>query len=841
MARRKAEGSRTLVGAAKRVKLSDKASKPAPREAWQGDAWLWFDEVPEVKELLLWRGNQLAKLRLFVATIPEGAPPDSEPVPATDPDSGVPAELATRAEDLLRRLRSRVGGQGEILRRLELNLEVVGEAYVVGFGEREEERDPETGEVTVEAEEEHWTVCSIDEVSSKEKAGTLEWTVKQSAKAKVKGRVLDNDRDDIFRVWQPHARFFEDPDCALRGILSVCETLFILSNQEKAEARSRIHAGMVAFPNSMTLATSTPGDTADAQDFEGDPLIAALIAGIVASGSDVNAESALVPFLLKGNPDDIEKIRRIELGRTPDASLDKRIEAKVLRAARGLNAPVEVVLGHQQTTFANAEQIDQDVWEDYVQPRAVLDVDAFTVGYLRPRLLEEGADQDAVERLFVWYDASDLVAQPDVVANADAAYDRFELSGAAYLRTKGFDEADAAEPLEVLVRAGLRRGIFTADISLALISLLGEPINVEPLPEPAPGEPVEEDEQASRTERTAALARLLVEAQRQTNGTGDHPQVPVRALLAAPARRGPGSAGARLAAIDRELRTRLLVATNDAMTRALEKAGNRLRGKAGTARETLRSTPPVEAAATLGPALVAQAGFTDDDLLAGAFDSLERTFRTWTGAAQGQAISVVSRLVSGLDPARREALGLRMAESLDEAWGWLHESLTSLARARLYDPSPVAAALGEFDPTLRVPPGLVRQAIARAGGATGLMTTGQGDAWVSLADGGRRPAGGVGTGELVKDVLREEGLGIEAYQWDYGAAPRMRGFEPHEQLDGVTFLGFDDEAISNGYGWPPFPSFMPGDHDGCLCDAVPIIIGDQGPQRVVPEQGVEDG
>lgn len=842
--RRRAEPRNALVAAATGIKLTEKAPK-VKRDAWQEDAWGYFDEVPEVKELVLWRGNQLAKLRLFVGVLPSDAGPDADPIPASDPASGVSPELAATAEAELARLKSRYGGQPEILRRLEVNLEVAAEAYIVGFGER-----PPSAPGGDDGEPEDWTVCSISEATTR--AG--KWVIKRSETDK-QGRELDPERDTIFRVWQPHARWGDKADCSFRGILNECESLLLLGNQVKAEARSRASAGILCVPNGLSIGGLNPVEPEEATAEEGqdaveDQFMEELTKALVTPAADPSSAAAVVPLLLRGPAEEMspDKLRYLQLGRQSDGVLEQRIEKLVMRAARGLNAPVEVVTGLMQTTFANAEQVDQDVWEDYLEPRAVFVADALTVGYLRPQLIDAGATPEDADRLFVWFDPSQLVRSPDTDANADEAFDRNAISEAAYRRYKGYSEDDAPEPLEVLVRAGLRRGILTADLTSALIQALADDAGVDLPSNPGAGAPG--GDASAQAARVRAVASLLVRAL-GTNGNGHHPPDllelppgPGPLLAAARRRRAGETAGRELAGIDRSLRERLLVLSNAHMTRALEKAGNKLRGRSGL-RDQLRRVPPELCAATLGPALVAQAGVEDGDLLAGAFDAMEAEFMAWGARAQKDAMEVVGRIVGGFSLGERNALGLRQADDLAEAWTWMKDTLTSLARGKLYDPTPSAAPLGEFDPNLRVPPGLVRQAVARAGGAAGIATGGSGDAWVAITGDGR-PAGGVGTGELVRGVLRDHGAGVEGYEWDYGPAYRKAPFEPHVQLHGLRFVNFDDPALANREGFPPFPYYMPGDHAGCMCDATPIILTPEEagltveppPEDVVPEEDV---
>jgi hypothetical protein len=105
---------------------------------------------------------------------------------------------------------------------------------------------------------------------------------------------------------------------------------------------------------------------------------------------------------------------------------------------------------------------------------------------------------------------------------------------------------------------------------------------------------------------------------------------------------------------------------------------------------------------------------------------------------------------------------------------------------------------------------LIREALALAGGVTGMRGTPG-----VLTPTGSAPIGGVATGEIVTDTIRESGYTIEAYRWVYGPGRRAT-FRPHMRLDGTLFTNFDDPALINGSTWPPNQFFYPGDHRGCV-------------------------
>jgi hypothetical protein len=283
--------------------------------------------------------------------------------------------------------------------------------------------------------------------------------------------------------------------------------------------------------------------------------------------------------------------------------------------------------------------------------------------------------------------------------------------------------------------------------------------------------------------------------------------------------------GGQLVAIDRNLRERLVVLADSAMRLALDRAGNRAVNRLGrTQKAAMSRVAPGVRVATIGPTMLADAGMSADVLLDGAFEVMRPQFFAWGAGAQADALDVVSRAVSGLSTAERELIQVRQASSLSEAWGWLESTLMTLARARLFDPSPDAPPVGEHDSTVNVPPGILRSAMAQAGGATGLQIDEGRGVWLPLNQGGQQPAGGIGTGEQMSDVLAQGGATVDGYQWVYGPAHRTRPFDPHAELDGVEFVNFDDDVLTNNEGFPEYDFFMPGDHPGCICDYEPIVI-----------------
>lgn len=458
-------------------------------------------------------------------------------------------------------------------------------------------------------------------------------------------------------------------------------------------------------------------------------------------------------------------------------------------------------------TGNTAWQVDESAFKMHIEPLAVAILDALTDGFFRPAL--RGAGVKNPERFVLWYDASRLVQPPDKAETAKAAYGAPvpAISGAALRKVLGLGDDDAPSEREILLQGLLGRGRFTEETTDALLryllpelvnSLTVAPTEEKPDEEPPAGAPVPIPPDIPAAPSSAAAQLTAAKPKVRTD------------------------LGARLLEVDRTLRTRLTVAADGAVRRALERAGARIRTKAkGSASAAIRDVPDAGVAAALGPAVVAQAGVPDDSAFAAMFEPLHSQFDTWVTDAQAEALE----LIPDLSDAEAAALAAEQEQDRNEAWLWLLVALVALTKERLYE-TELGAGEGEADLTSLIPAGLIRQAMARAGGEVGLI---EGSGFVATLEGGF-PIGGVGLGRTIREALAGQGVATEGYRWVYGRFPR-RAFLPHKDLDGVIFSNFDDAVLRNSGSWPPFAFFHPGDHAGCICDFEPILLAPQ----ILPE------
>lgn len=836
-----------VIASAARININDRAAVQTAkyrRQAWQTESWDYYDEIGELGYTVGFIANLMGKLRLYPAIKVEL---DGAPVPVDSEDSTFPQEWRQVAQDTLARLRSGEGGQSALIREASQNLEVAGEFYLHGHAEAPELTDEQlattenavgidfdpnaVNPVTPLPDEvEEWQVRSVDEL----RVHGDEFVLHRGPGSKQGTPIPKGDL--VIRMWERHPRYSEMATCAMRRLLAECETLLLLGRQLRSSTKSRLSNGVLLVPTELsfggadiTLDESDGEETVDPFD---DELNESMITPIQEEGS----AAAVVPLVMRGPSEHLAQVRKIDLGRVDDTELGAKIEQRILRIARGMNMPVEVTTGLMSTTFANAAQVKQSEFDDHIEPRAVLLCDAFTSGYFQWALELAGCPPAVAQTAFVWFDPEALIVKPDQSEQAAAAHEDGVISDEARRKYQGFTEDDAPSDAEKLLRVLLRSSRLDPTIQGQLLITMG--LAPASLQVPAPQSGVLGDDEAASVAPAPGVepGQPLPVVSPLPGGPNDDPPTPVSASAVAAAEQIAAwlKLGPALTAVDRDLRTRIQGALDQAMKATLDRAGNRVKaatqrvksGKMHPMRAALESKPAREVAATLGPEGVEAAGLTGEQLIAHAFDTVLEDVAVWMLTAHQAAQDKVSK-VTDVDWSQAD---VETARNVEAARQWLLENLTALAGARLYSPNPAAPTAGEADPTVLVPASLVRAAMAMAGGTTpkgGSMIAG---AWVDSGVGGAvtdlsgAPVGGIATGGSIMGAIAGVGGQVRGWLWEYGGAVRTP-FPPHEALSGTTVGAMNDPSWSNTDSFPPFGAYFPGDHDGCTCDIVPILSG----------------
>lgn len=769
---------RGLTAAGRRLDTTDRKQVDAaarPARAWQQRAYDLYESdnsdltLGELGYAANWTGDALSKLRVIPAVRQPG---EAQPVPV-DQAEGIAPDDVDAAYAAVGRLDTAEGGWSEILGALGLNDFLTGEAYVVG---------------RVVDNVERWEVFSVESIVRDDRNNLcIKPTPDANSDALI---VLDSDAW-VLHIMRRSRRWPGVPYTPLKSALPYCDDLLLLNAMVQATAMSRLPADVLLLPEGVSAAGPHDDDpTVDEQQSDDvDDVLEQIMKHFTTPVSNRRDPASIVPFLLRMDPEDIQHVDKVSFSRDMDR-LAIELRDEVRRAfASSVDLPPEILVGKADLNHWTAYSIPEDAFNWHIEPRAVSLLGALTSAYYRPTLDAMMVTDPGVHLL--WYDASGLVSRTDHPERVTEAYDRGEASGDYYCDVLGIPEDARTDDAEIERRTRLA--------AISTVARSAKPGEQGPASEPGAAPP------------------SAVTSSASPSSTVD--------MLVATATRPADVLGLRLARIEQSLRERLRVAADADMRRALERAGNRLRTAVSRQHEdsspvvaAARAAPAWLVASHLGPSLVAAMNLTDDDLLDGAFDGLQRRWDEWVTQAQAQARAAIADAGGEFDDAEWQR---RQDDDRAEGWAVLAAALAALAAARLYEPQVVAPDRGEFDSTTLVPPGVIRTALTVAGG-------GPSSSAPVLLPSGADTAGGLLSGETIAALLvQAAGLTFgSGYVWLYGdPSSRTTPFDAHLDLDGVEFARWDDPVLANPEGWPPVEFLYPGDHEWCQCEAARLMVG----------------
>lgn len=486
--------------------------------AWQADAWRLYDITGQLRFVANWVGNSVSRCNLYVAkTNPDGSPGERV-------DTGPIAELASGPLGT-------GDAKAEALRLLGIDLFVPGEAYVVA-----ESGGGEDGE-------DLWWVVTSRQI--KRQGDTI--TVSRSPIHGGGSMEYREGIDLIIRVWTPHPADTSEPDSATRSAIPDLREMEALRKREFAELDSRLSgAGVLAIPESLELPRGDD-DPAGAAGFS------ALLGRVMSrSLRDRSSAEAMVPIIITGPGDDIEKIRHITLWSELSAQIGEMREGALRSLAQSLDIPPEVLIGlGSSTNHWNAWAISREAVQIHIKPVLTRIAAALTAGYLAPAL--EAMGEDPAGYLYA-FDTAPLTVNPDRSGDAKDLHDRMLLSDSVTRAASSWSDGDAPSPEERAIRLVEKLLFASPDAVLsdpALRALIGLP-EAETITTPAPAGPVPTPTEQPVPEETPEEGMPEEEEPGEETGT---PPAPTRSTEVPPGlsfaaqlavRRALGLAGTRL-------------------------------------------------------------------------------------------------------------------------------------------------------------------------------------------------------------------------------------------------------------------------------------------------------
>lgn len=425
------ELARPSVTAASRVVSGRRLDRGQARpERWQDEAIELYSQVGELRFVAHAQAAAGSRATLFPARF---TGPDAEPEPVTD---GI-------VSDVWEQFGGGRLGRAELVKRLLIQLFIPGDGMIVGLppGVLDDGQVPDV----VALEDLSWHVLSAQE--AKLRSGKLTLELGDTT------RKVDESKTVVVRAWRPNPFRWWQADSPVRSNLAVLRELVGLTKHVSAAIDSRLAgAGVLLIGDSFSLLAGQSPDEDDDSDV--DPILAALMDAMVTAIKDRDSASAVMPIVLQGPDDAVDKVKHLTFNTPFDAQAKDLRDEAIRRLALGLDAPPEVLLGLGSSTHWNAWIIQDDYVKTQIDPSLSLICDALTQDYLRP-LLEHLRVPDAHEYV-IWWDTTALTQRPDRSGEAIQVAQMGELSGEALRRETGFDENDAPQQPDRAVEIALK-------------------------------------------------------------------------------------------------------------------------------------------------------------------------------------------------------------------------------------------------------------------------------------------------------------------------------------------------------------------------------------------------
>lgn len=385
-------------------------------------AWHYWGRVPELRYTTRYIANALSVVRLYVGEVdPAGGDPIK--LPEDHPASKLMADFAGGQ-----------AGQAELLDRLGLHLTVAGDSVIVG---------PKAGSGGGEQEPfNKWRVYSTEEVYSRNGVVYVQMPG-NSKEIRVPASNLP------VRIWRQHPVRWYDADSPVKGSFSVLRELVMMDDHVHATGTSRLAgAGFLGIPEELDL----PTPEMDIEGTEVDRFVAFLTEVMGLAIKNRESASALVPIILRGPGEFIEKIKHFDFSTEFSAQVPELRMAAIRRLALGMDVPPEILLGSAQSTSWSAWQTDESTLRVHLVPLMQLITSSLTEGWLRPMLEElplSEKEQEQIPKLVVYFDIGKLKIRQDVSGDAQNLFDRFEIDADTLRMALGYGQDSAPDDKEI--------------------------------------------------------------------------------------------------------------------------------------------------------------------------------------------------------------------------------------------------------------------------------------------------------------------------------------------------------------------------------------------------------
>lgn len=378
-------------------------------EAWQNDAWYYYDAVGELRAPINWISNAVSAANPFAAE--------------TDPETGL-VTGPTDNETVQAVAAQLLGGPSKRAQQqyvLAVCWQIPGEAFVV---------IRPTPNVKGQPQPDQWLILAGDRVQ--QKGGSWQYTDPSTLDIV---KVGTNDR--LIRVWSPHPRDQAMADTAVRPALPILREIEKSSQNIAARLDSRLAGnGILPIPQEMNFPSE--GFTNQGEAFG-----TFLMEAMGASLSNPGTASAQAPIVVEMPFEMITALKDgfLDLGTAFDASVVDLRDNSLERLAATLDMPKEVARGTTgEANHWSAWQVEESTYKIYIEPLLQRLGDALTEYWFRPALEAMGVTDSG--RYVIDWDTSEIINRPDQSETLKSLYD-LDLISDEYMRSQNGIPDDA--------------------------------------------------------------------------------------------------------------------------------------------------------------------------------------------------------------------------------------------------------------------------------------------------------------------------------------------------------------------------------------------------------------
>lgn len=388
------------------------------QEAWQKDAWYFYDAIGE-----LWAPLERIALALSKA----------EPYAAVvDPETGEPAGRSEnpQAQAAARAFLGGAKARAQLLYLYAVAWQVGGEVYII--------IRPQGG-----TKPDQWLVLTGNKLTSR--AGSWSYPDPYTGETVQ----LREGTDQLIRVWSPHPNDPFKPNSGLRAALPVLSEIEMASQNIAARLSSRVASnGLLLLPEEADY----PQGYGDAK---GAAAWSAYLLDVMGTAlANPGEASAQVPITAVLPAEVIQNIVHLDLATLFDAAVQALRESDLSRLAASLPMPKAVAEGTEaEANHWSAWQVDETTYSVWISPLLERLSDSGTEYWFRPALIAMGVEEEEAERTILAWDTAGIVVRPDQSEDMKWAWEKLLISDSVMLDVLGRSDEDMPDQDEYTRRA----------------------------------------------------------------------------------------------------------------------------------------------------------------------------------------------------------------------------------------------------------------------------------------------------------------------------------------------------------------------------------------------------